>query len=489
MSRVRNADEFLIRFRNISDDYEQIFGPVVSRLRATYVSPPHQPCFHDRLEIHARTYYVNAFLAALNWRLDKNPTDDLPNLAEEVAVRSTADSSTRFLDYLGFEGNCAKPLLIVETKRPGYPLPRASTETAAYSEIICRGLAGEPLLEPWNQWLNSLRDYVRRVQQTSQVVPKRVVITDGEWMILFLDPQDAFLNTGRPVSSNILVYQNREAIEWRFDEVFRNLEYQRVAGTVNALVPSELPHYVTVDQVYRVLHGLHLLYTRQRGIYREVPVIKVAPVLFLMTRHGSWLRVESPPQEFKLPENYNDITNHIQKVQDVAQTLLNEVNRQLRAHFEASPLSEHYEDEDSFAVLPGVLQLQRDEFLLVTGDQTHYLLPRPSVPNCPYHDWHSCEQHGVPSYPGPILNRSLCPRSFFVSGELHHCAHRDVSAAKACSINAANRSQCGARSGRDGQAFCELWRFEEHLCCRTCAFEQVCTRAQAFNLPCSSSTR
>jgi len=68
--------------------------------------------------------------------------------------------------------------------------------------------------------------------------------------------------------------------------------------------------------------------------------------------------------------------------------------------------------------------------------------------------------------------------------EPHHCAHRDVISAKGTPITPANRSQCGPRSGRDGQAFCEIWRFEQHLCCRTCAFEEVCLKVAVFQLPC-----
>jgi len=148
----------------------------------------------------------------------------------------------------------------------------------------------------------------------------------------------------------------------------------------------------------------------------------------------------------------------------------------------------HFDDEDSFSALPGVQETNADEFLVLTGGKTHYLLPEPSVPGCPYHDWHACQRDGVPSNPGPLLNQSVQPRSFFVSGRAHHCAHRDVTNAKANAITTANKSRCGPRSGQEGQAFCEIWRFEQHLCCRTCAFEEVCTRAAVFRLPCQRPT-
>jgi len=484
MNRVRNADEFLLCFRRISAEYERIFGPRLLRIREKYAGGPAEKELNTLLEIHARTYFVNAFLAALNWRLDQQPTDGLPNLIPEVPVRSEERGSIRLLDYLGFERETDRSLLLVETKRPSAPLPQALTPAATYSEIVSRGLAGEELLGEWREWLNTLKDYVRSVQQRSQQSPKRVLITNGDWMILFLDPQDAFLDGGSRDPGRLLVFESRDAIEQRFCDVFRHLEHQQVLGRIPALTPGELPFNVRGQEIDRALHGLRLRHIEQPGIYQPTPVIKVAPVVFLRTRHGAWLRVESPPQEFEVPHRYEDLPIHLEEVHKAAQTLLTEVNDQLRLTLQAYSLVRHYEDEDGFAALPGVREQGQGDFLLVTGDKTHYLLPEPSVPECPYHDWQACNRDSVPSNPGPLLVRSVAPRSFFVSGEKHHCAHRDVSTAKASPITAVNIDRCGSRSGREGQAFCEIWRFEQHLCCRTCAFEEVCTKAQVFRLPC-----
>ena len=207
-------------------------------------------------------------------------------------------------------------------------------------------------------------------------------------------------------------------------------------------------------------------------------------MVFLRTRYGAWLRVESPPKEYTLPHRYEDLPNHLNEVEQAALRLLNDVNRQLGTSLSASPLTEHYDNEDDFAGLPGVQEQDSDRFILVTGDKTHYILPKSSVTNCPYHEWQACQRNGVPSSSAPIVARSVDPRSFFISGELHHCAHRDVNRAKSSQITQNNRERCGLRSGQDGQAFCEIWRFEQYLCCRTCAFEEVCTKAEIFRLPC-----
>ncbi|HEY5619450.1 MAG TPA: UPF0175 family protein [Vicinamibacterales bacterium] len=133
----------------------------------------------------------------------------------------------------------------------------------------------------------------------------------------------------------------------------------------------------------------------------------------------------------------------------------------------------------------GVVQSATDEFVVVTGTETHYVLETPAVPDCPFHDSVRATHAGVAA--GPLLlMRSTTPRAFFFSGESHHCGHRAVADAKAGVNTDANVAARGPRSGSRGQAFCELFRFETRLCCRTCAFKRVCTKTQALALmPCT----
>jgi len=490
LSRIRNADEFRLKFREIRGKYERIFGPRIAEIRRKYASGPERDLIDRNLEMHARVYIVNALLAALNWRMDSFPEDGLPNLIPEAPVRSADRKSIRFFDYLGLENETDAPLLIVETKRPDTPLPQAQTPAATYSEVLARGLRGKPLKKKeWNDWLEDLGDYVRSAYEGTQRIPRRVVITNGDWLILFLDPSDAFLEDGDPDPNRILVFTSRDDIERRCTEIFRHLEHQNVLGEtpLHELEPAQIPFYLNPEEIDQVMHGLHLLYIEQPKIYGDKdPVIKVVPIIFLRSRYGAWFRVENRlnENEYELPHDSNALAKHFKEVEQAAKGLLDEVNRYLKNPRQPTFLSEHYEDEGNFETLPGVIEIGHDEFLVVTGNRTHYLLPEPMIPKCPFHDWMKCKQQGVPSDPGPILSRSTSPRSFFVSGEIYHCAHRDVSSAKASRITTANREQCGLRSGQEGQAFCEIWRFEQYLCCRACVFGEVCIKAPAFRLPC-----
>ncbi len=486
MSRVRNADEFLRRFREIRSAYEDRHARRIAQIRQMYAGEPEQALLDNSLEAHARTYVVNALLAALNWRLDIGPDHGLPNLVPEAPIRSEQRGSVRFLDYLGLERETGSPLLVVETKRPNAQLPRTSQPVDTYPAAVSRGLAGDPLTGEWNTWLPALRDYIRSVDDRARKAPRRVVITNGDWLIIFLDPTAAFLEeASSPDFGSILVYKDRNDIERRFGEVFRHLEHQHVLGETPPLTPGELLFHLSPEAIGRAVHGLHLRYIKQRKVYENAPVIVVAPVVFLRSRYGAWFRVESPPKDYELSPRNTRVSRHLTDVRRAAKVLLSAVKGQLGRSMKPLPISMHYDSEDGFETLRGVTECGKDEFLVITGDKTHYLLPKPSVPNCPFHDWLRANVAGCASNPGPVIGRSVEPRSFFVSSEPHHCAHRDVNLAKASPITAANKDRCGPRSGQEGRSFCEIWCFEQHLCCRTCTFEEVCTKAAVFRLPCS----
>jgi hypothetical protein len=264
-------------------------------------------------------------------------------------------------------------------------------------------------------------------------------------------------------------------------------------GKAPPLTVGELPFYVTPYVVKGAMHGLRLLYIEEPGFYELSPVIKVLPVLFLHSRYGAWLRVEASDEQ-KLPHVYDELASHLDAVRASAEHLLQEVSGSLGMALAVSPVADHYYAHESFADLCGVIEVdarssnRSSEYLIVTGANTHYFLPEPSVPECPYHDWAESRKEGVESNPGPVMIRRVHdPRSFFKSGEPHHCAHREVGNTKASPITFDNRDRCGPRSGEVGQAFCEIARFEEHLCCRVCAFEEICTKAQVFHLPCERS--
>jgi hypothetical protein len=146
----------------------------------------------------------------------------------------------------------------------------------------------------------------------------------------------------------------------------------------------------------------------------------------------------------------------------------------------------HYRDPEAFEQVHGVTDLG-GTFLLVTGKQCHYLLRSPVAHICPHHDWSFCRTRAVETSATPISGPSVSPRAFFGAQEPYHCAHREVACIKATEVNGTNRELCGVRSAQNGGAFCEIFSFEQYLCCRMCVFEAACATAPAFKLPCEVS--
>ncbi|MGD0232001.1 MAG: hypothetical protein ABSC19_16875 [Syntrophorhabdales bacterium] len=460
MSRVRNADEFLLRLRGIRADYERKFGPLLKRLREKYVGKEEQDFADKSLEAHARTYVVNGLLEALNWRLDTSREDGLPDLVPESPILSSERNTIRFLDYLGFEKQTDDPLLIVETKRLSAELARTFEPATTYSEVVSRGLGGERLNGEWNDWLTSLGDHVRSAYSRTGRVPKRVLLTNGDWLVAFMDPFDAFLEGGTRDPDKILVAKNAADLEKHFADLFLKLEHQNVLAEAPPLTPGQVAFYLSSDALNYAMRGIRLCYIDQRGVYQHSPVIKVAPVMFLGSRYGGWLRVEAPPQDYEIPYDPSRLRHHLAEVKSAADSLLKQVSKVVGVPLQPSCLLRHYDNETAFQALHAVTEYGQDEFLIVTGDKTHYFRAPPRVAECRFHDWTACDAEGVAADPEPLVSRSVSPRSFFISTEPNHCAHRDVASAKAAMITETNRTRCGARSGRNGQAFCEIWALQ-----------------------------
>lgn len=507
MSRVRNALEFLQRYHQARDRYESVHRPRIEAARAHYVHDVSTSGDDDLLEAQVREYFVDALLTALNWQLDASGEDGLPNLIPEAQIQSSKSGNTRFLDYLGLNGAWNDPLLIVETKRPNSPLPQRKTTTGKgdvlsvvdepIASIICAGLAGTELAGDWNKWLDTLRDYVKSIFDRSGHAPRRVVLTSGRWLVLFVDPADSFLDTGNCQPEKVLVFgmkggawEENDEISTRYNELYSWLEHQRVLNETPALTIGEVTFHIRSDEVNRALHGLRLLYIEEPDFLAPSPVIKVMPVLLIRSRYGAWLQVESQTS-YILPYKKEELAEHLKSVHEAGMGLLAGINSRLKTSLTPSTIESHYRDETSFEILHGVGRKRittsphHEEYLIITGQHTHYLRLEPTVSDCRHHNWGYSHQQGCAS-PAlvSIQSRSTDPRSFFYSGEEHHCTHREVERAKASQITSTNRERCGARSGRDFDPFCEIWGFERHLCCRTCIFEEVCTAADVFILPC-----
>jgi hypothetical protein len=446
------------------------------------------------LEAHVREYFINAFLLALNWRISAAPEDGIPNLAVEVRVKSRSNGRMRFIDYLGSDGPTSVPLLLLEAKRPGYELPYVvgpGPPSATYRDIIARGLARERLSGEWNEWLESLRDYANSAERQWGRYPRRVVITNGDWLVAFLDPKNAFAKGEDADALRILVIQKGEELEKRSSEIFMELEYHQVVGKSPPLHLGELAFHVQAATAVGAMHGVRLLYVEEPRLdLPPRPVIRVAPILFVELASGGFLRVDSDGGDFAMPDGIADFERHLLDVSESATRLLESARSRLTAELPLHDLTPDGMGPKRFSDPIGVMRQKRgdeqNEYVITTGRRTHFCHRSPSILNCPYHNWERCNREGVAAPLEPRLQQSVSPRSFFRSGDVNHCSHVDLARSKSSAITSQIAPRCGWRESFLGEPFCAIWEFETELCCRTCSFEGACTASPAFVLPCDS---
>ena len=161
-------------------------------------------------------------------------------------IRSTKRGTVRFLDYLGLERQDDKPLLIVETKRPSEALPclritEPGDELMSAAEVLCDGLRGSRLLGDWNEWLDTLSDYVRSLHEKSGHYPRRVMLTNGEWLIIFRDVVTTILSD-TPDAAGIWVLPNFRAF-WR-SRLGRSSKHSIITQSLPNRHPSGPPNCV-----------------------------------------------------------------------------------------------------------------------------------------------------------------------------------------------------------------------------------------------------
>jgi len=491
--RGLSANDFRVAFRSIRENYRTHFEPRIADLRVAYATPTRRnPRLEQALEAHVRMYVIDGMLSALRWVIVPSTPDDIANMIPEGQI-DPATGERRFMDYLGFEREVDQPLLVVEAKRPSkFPVP-ANGSVEAAPALISQWLVEPASAEtPWDEWLPSLADYVRAVALRTGRFPVRTAITDGNWLVIFESPQDSFAQGANPNPDLIHVFMCESEIIERYDKVFALLDQYQVSRRAEDLPPGAIRGAVDPQHVASLMHGLRLHYASDETFGHLVPTISVLPVIFLRSNSGSWLKVAHKVVDTEairsFPIRYDELATHLANVREDAERLLDRVQHQLGNHLEPTDLVDHYRD-DAFESLHGVEELpgRSDDFWIVTGQATHFLLSAPEEIACRYHDFGRAREDQCQALENPLINPSINrPRAFFTNGRAHHCCNEDVFEAKRVLIQIENLDRCGTRSGRIKDKFCEIARVEELLCCRLCAFHDVCSGSEILVLPCTT---
>jgi len=457
--------------------------------RSSEAAPPAfiGAAFRDPLEHTTRRYVIDDILAALGW--------DLGRLTQEIVEEARAQGDTTlFLDYLGVNPATRVPLLIVEAKAWAKPLVTPSPDWAAqqgraspssHEALIAKAIehckAGgqpndSPVILEWAQWLHKLHQYVTTLHKQSGHVVQCLAITSGRWWVIFTDPYDTFIASGIVSPTKIRVIQEHDVVA-RSDEIFDHLARQNLNQNLPSFIrPSQLSGYAAAADIARLFHALWIARRKDGAHFDAFPQINLYPAIVLERRDGQLISiVDDRRPRITIPHRYDDLPRHIQEVAARSVELLRTVNAELNTALTPSPLS-------GFPGFPGLTTTRAsvvatpatrflkaspkpDEFLLVTGTDTHYCLPSPTVDPCAGHSWNDCQTLQENKRNAPVIGRSFDPASFFTTLEPHHCAHRTV------------------HDRREHR--CYVAPFEEFLCCRACVFQNVCWPPAELNrLPC-----
>jgi hypothetical protein len=328
---------------------------------------------------------------------------------------------------------------------------------------------------------------LRTVFDRLGVYPRRAAIANGDWLVIFEDPENSFGVSGLRTKDLVHVFANADQIDDRYQHVYKLLAQPLVAHRAAEIEPGDLPSLVSAEKVQSLTHGLRLYYAQTRTVQQVAPVISVIPLVLIRSIDNTWIRVASEGPAILLPDKYVDLSRHLEEVDLVAKQLLERVNNYLGRTLEPVSIEVHYADTGSFDDIKGIQELDgdKDHYVLVTGIMTHYLRREPRVPNCRYHDFALTREDRLGGSLLAVYAKStLNPRAYFVSKEAHHCAHPDVHRMRSAPVTEENKDRSSRRSWGEGDAFCEIAPFEQYLCCRTCSFESVCTKSELLPLPC-----
>jgi hypothetical protein len=439
------------------------------------------------LEHTTRRYLVDEVLTGLGWDLSRLTRE----VVEEARVRG---STTLRMDYVGVNPETRTPLLIVETKAWDRPFVSRSSKAgdsqgrtnpsnvmALLAEAIehfkdAQSIAGSPVIKEWAESIEQLHNYVSLVYLQSDYRVPRVAILAGRWLVVFTSPYDTFVKAGDVSTAAIHIFQDNEILV-ESDAIYDLLGRASLIDDVpELLAPSQVSNYASNRDVSKIFRALWVVRKRDGAYFAQVPQISLYAAIVIERRDRRLLTVvDSLRPRLPLPHDIGQLGEHFLAMNQSSASLLQAVNTELGGNWQPSSISTFpgFVAPRSIGVQEAVassVSLLRswqgpDEFLLVTGEESHYLLPSPTVDPCGGHDWAECYRAQENKLPTAVISRSYGPASFFITKELHHCAHRQI---------------YDRRESR-----CHIQTFEEFLCCRACTLQSVCwTQAQLSNLPC-----
>jgi len=444
------------------------------------------------LERPTRRYLIDPMLRALGWNVD-NPDQ----VAEEARSQSEGGDRLHF-DYLGLSRQRA-PVLILEAKgadagsarRPRGPVVDGARMADVISDALAALKAGQTsptVLAEWTAWLADLREYVVSLGSKTRPYLKRVVITSGRWLIVFTDPDAAFVDDGVPDVRTIQCYTSAEEMLNGSRQLYAMLARERLTDTLPlALDLPQALELVDLSDVHEMYRGVVVATRLSGALCAEYPIRAVYPAIVAISGGRAFAIVDYRLAPIEERGEYGAFMSQFEGQADAFE-------RRALERFGRPDLTpcaiEEYPAEvrepavpEDFAPLPGSTaalsptagpvrpQLVRRcdngggerEYLVITGKVWYYKARSAFGALCEFHEWAKAKELGVTGTGRRRVVHDVT--GFTLSGEARHCEESAL---------------FGMRSDR-----CQVKVLESHMCCRACVFHNVCWKTEELpRLPC-----
>lgn len=454
--------EFIERFADLIDRFDaSIAADARPEFAGAEAGDPH--------EHTTRVHFLDELVELLGWSLGLGG-----DMAEEARLKG---ETTTFMDYLGVRADTNAPALLIEAKAwdKAFLQPRRKVAYEAPT-LLGDGInhwrsggeaKGSPIAGQWHDYIDQVGGYVKGLKDKYGHTLPRAVITSGQWIVVFVDPVQAFVEgTVEDVKIKIFHKQNFKA---QASEIFRLISKNALAAETPFNVrPTQVLSYLTKDLVVACFHAIHVSYEASgTPIFGRKPRVSVYPALVLRGADNMLLTVLEESEESLLEYTKDETTDelslgpHVERLAAGAAALLARTGAQLDIELRPAPIVDFPGFPPEPMNKPSVTRplarsnpRERDNWIIVTGQATHFVKTVPDV-DCRFHKWSVCNFVRLAAGPSAISRPALAiPRALFIDETPHHCAHRDV------------------MDRRDPR--CQIHMIDASLCCRGCTFASDC---------------
>lgn len=500
MTRTADIAAFSDRIRSYIDEFRQHEAVLRAQYAKDRAAGAASEAALQLLERTTRRFLIDRYLRALDWDPDN------PSIVVEEARSFSSRNDRLYFDYIGVSTPERAPVLIVEAKGLDIPPPKKSRATSVNAkemagflarEIgILKGEAGSSQATgEWKGYLSDLRTYVESLDGLGRSTLQRLLITSGQWLIVFSGPMQAFVETGPVSVESIHCFADEEDVLQRVEELHDLLHRSRLVDHLRlTLSTDEALRWIQPKHIESCFRGILVATSATSGAQRRRYPTRTVYAGLILRAGGRWFAVidygrhlEEPTDAALMSAFLADLAANGAALErrlagvygeriapkDIGQFAGFTKRSPTALPFAAQPVAGSTVSrlaspplQTRIYLIPSGEQGAVSEYVVVTGTNWFYKIDVPSGPSCSFHFWKDARSESVASDAGPLVDTR--PVSFTLDGQGTHCAHGDH------------------RAFRHGR--CHMSELESHICCRACIFERICWLPNAPELPCPSES-